>query len=127
MDTNTRISVSTRDIFIRKLASRINQELIALRRERLKFRYSEGDLKITLERNGTVTFENRAIHLSQVETGKLFDRFYRVDSVRAKQVGGTGLGLSIVQQIVHDHEGMIDVVSTARNGTTFTVYLPVDL
>ena len=58
---------------------------------------------------------------------KLFDRFYRVDSVLAKKVGGTGLGLSIVQQIVHEHDGMIDVVSTPADGTTFTVYLPLDL
>lgn len=57
---------------------------------------------------------------------KLFDRFYRVDSVLAKKVGGTGLGLSIVQQIVHEHDGMIDVVSTPADGTTFTVYLPLD-
>ena len=58
---------------------------------------------------------------------KLFDRFYRVDSVLAKQVGGTGLGLSIVQQIVHEHDGMIEVESTPEKGTTFTVYLPLDL
>lgn len=105
MDTNTRISVSTRDIFIRKLASRINQELIALRRERLKFRYSEGDLKITLERNGTVTFENRAIHLSQVETGKLFDRFYTVENAR----GSTGLVLSIAK-LLTENMGMFIII-----------------
>ena len=58
---------------------------------------------------------------------KLFDRFYRVDSVETKQVEGTGLGLGIAQQIVHEHDGVIDVVSTAKAGTTFTVYLPVDL
>lgn len=58
---------------------------------------------------------------------KLFDRFYRVDSIETKQVEGTGLGLGIAQQIVHEHDGVIDVTSSAREGTTFTVYLPVDL
>lgn len=237
MDTNTRISVSTRDIFIKKLASRINQELIALRRERLKLRqgdqelknavtniahdlrtpltaisgylelmegqsdhekvndyleivrertdalkrlteelfrysiyassdeelipvslslnsqleialagaygmlteqgitpvihmpgeavirnlnedalqrifgnilsnaakYSQGDLKISLQENGTVTFANRAPHLSEVEAGKMFDRFYTVANAR----GSTGLGLSIAKLLTEKMGGSI--------------------
>ncbi len=57
---------------------------------------------------------------------RLFDRFYRVDSLKTKAVEGTGLGLGIAQQIVHKHDGIIDVQSTVDTGTTFTVYLPVD-
>ena len=75
----------------------------------------------------SVAVHNQGTPIAPKHLDKLFDRFYRVDSVQARQVGGTGLGLSIVQQIVHDHDGMIDVASTVRDGTTFTVYLPVDL
>ena len=75
----------------------------------------------------SVAVHNQGTPIASKHLDKLFDRFYRVDSVQARQVGGTGLGLSIVQQIVHDHDGMIDVASTIRDGTTFTVYLPVDL
>lgn len=57
---------------------------------------------------------------------RLFDRFYRMDSLKTKQVEGTGLGLGIVQQIVQRHEGMIDVWSSEKRGTIFTVYLPVN-
>ena len=57
---------------------------------------------------------------------RLFDRFYRVDSLKSRMVEGTGLGLGIAQQIVHEHDGIITVTSTAKDGTTFTVYLPVD-
>ncbi|MDY6407111.1 MAG: PAS domain-containing sensor histidine kinase [Pseudomonadota bacterium] len=57
---------------------------------------------------------------------RLFDRFYRVDSVASKRVEGTGLGLSIVQQIVHDYNGTIDVFSTRQGGTTFSIHLPLE-
>ncbi len=57
---------------------------------------------------------------------RLFDRFYRVDSLTTRTVEGTGLGLGIAQQIVHKHDGVIDVQSSAENGTSFTVYLPLE-
>ena len=58
---------------------------------------------------------------------RLFERFYRIDSLRSKYVEGTGLGLGIAQQIVHDHDGLIDVESSMEKGTIFKVYLPIDL
>lgn len=58
---------------------------------------------------------------------RLFERFYRLDTLKSKKVEGTGLGLGIVQQIVQKHEGMVDVVSAIDKGTVFTVYLPVNL
>ncbi len=58
---------------------------------------------------------------------RLFERFYRIDSLRSKSVEGTGLGLGIAQQIVYDHDGLIDVESSMEKGTTFKVYLPIDL
>ena len=60
-----------------------------------------------------------AEHLSQ-----LFDRFYRVQSDRARQTGGVGLGLSIAQTISQQHGGRITVESTLGQGSCFTVYLP---
>ncbi len=58
---------------------------------------------------------------------RLFERFYRVDSFRTKSVEGTGLGLGIAQQIVMEHDGLIDIYSSPSRGTTFSVYLPIDL
>ena len=53
----------------------------------------------------------------------LFDRFYRIDSSRARRSGGAGLGLSITRSIVELHGGTIEVHSTVGEGSTFKVLL----
>ncbi|MFE6774796.1 sensor histidine kinase [Streptomyces sp. NPDC057702] len=53
----------------------------------------------------------------------VFDRFWRSDASRGRATGGSGLGLAIARQIVHDHQGTIDVTSTVGAGTTFTIVL----
>jgi heavy metal sensor kinase len=54
----------------------------------------------------------------------IFDRFYRADPSRNKQVAGVGLGLSFVKWIVEEHHGTIQVASELNSGSTFTIFLP---
>ncbi|MEI6645217.1 MAG: ATP-binding protein [bacterium] len=56
---------------------------------------------------------------------RLFERFYRVDKGRSREMGGTGLGLAIVKHIAIIHGGMVRVKSEQGKGTTFTITLPV--
>ncbi|MBI5171535.1 MAG: hypothetical protein HY986_01515, partial [Candidatus Melainabacteria bacterium] len=56
---------------------------------------------------------------------KIFERFYRVDSSRSRNLGGCGLGLSIVKATLDRHKGEITVLSNLGQGSTFTVRLPL--
>jgi signal transduction histidine kinase len=56
---------------------------------------------------------------------RVFDRFFRVDAARSREVGGAGIGLSIVKAICAAHDGRVAVRSEAGRGSCFTVHLPL--
>lgn len=66
-------------------------------------KYSDGDLDVTLEPTGEIMFANTAQGLDEVQAGKLFDRFYTVETARRS----TGLGLAIARDLVEQMEGTI--------------------
>ena len=56
---------------------------------------------------------------------RVFERFFRVDRARSKKAGGTGLGLAIVKHIVELHSGKVKLKSKRRQGSTFSIHLPI--
>jgi len=57
---------------------------------------------------------------------RIFERFYRVDKARSRELGGTGLGLSIVKHIANLHGGEVSVDSTLGHGSTFRFEIPLE-
>ena len=71
-----------------------------------------------------ISVQDTGIGIAKSDQAKIFDRFYRVNSDRARSSGGTGLGLAIVKAIVKNHRGRISVISKACEGSLFVITLP---
>jgi signal transduction histidine kinase len=80
----------------------------------------------TGRRDGVVFLEVRdeGPGLGEEDRRRIFERFYRVDRSRSREMGGTGLGLSLVKWTAEAHEGGVDVDSQVGRGSTFRVTLP---
>lgn len=95
-------------------------------------KYSPDQSRITVE--GGIAGENevfvsvadQGIGIPEESLPRIFERLYRVDRARSREMGGSGLGLAIVKHIVDVHRGRIEVSSRVGRGSRFTVYLPIN-
>lgn len=93
----------------------------------VKYSNRNGEIQLAAEqRNGqvTLTVRDRGIGISREDLPRIFERFYRADKARSRELGGTGLGLSIVKHIAQLHGGRVEAESEPGDGTTIRVLLP---
>ncbi|PKM45004.1 MAG: phosphate regulon sensor histidine kinase PhoR [Firmicutes bacterium HGW-Firmicutes-8] len=105
----------------------IGQLLINLVDNAIKYTANGGRVDIRAERwndSVKIAVSDTGIGIPRDSIPRLFERFYRVDKARSREMGGTGLGLAIVKHILEVHSGRIEVDSIVGQGSTFTVYLP---
>jgi two-component system, OmpR family, phosphate regulon sensor histidine kinase PhoR len=82
-------------------------------------------LEVSKEKDSVViAVQDHGCGISKKHLPRLFERFYRVDKARSRQLGGTGLGLAIVKHIVQAHGGDITVNSTSGKGSIFSIRVP---
>jgi two-component system, OmpR family, phosphate regulon sensor histidine kinase PhoR len=74
--------------------------------------------------SATIEVADTGIGIPRADLPRIFERFYRVDKARSRELGGTGLGLSIVKHLMQSVGGQIDVTSRVGTGSRFTVHLP---
>ncbi|MBI4384025.1 MAG: PAS domain-containing protein [Nitrospinae bacterium] len=72
----------------------------------------------------TVSVHDEGCGIPDDHLPRLFERFYRVDKARSRQLGGTGLGLAIVKHIAQAHRGTVEVKSSPGKGSVFSIHLP---
>lgn len=116
------------DLFIEGDAARLQRMVSTLVDNACKYVDEKGTVRVTLERTGStcqLRVNNTGPVVDSEDLPHLFDRFYRSDKARTRGKGGFGLGLSIAKSVVDDHKGTIEAASTAEDGTTFTVVLPL--
>jgi signal transduction histidine kinase len=104
----------------------IERALMALVDNAIKFSPRGGDVKIGLNKrdeNILVTVEDHGIGIPKENLPRIFDRFYHLETSGDDLFGGIGLGLAITRQVIEQHQGRLDVVSTHGKGSTFTMTL----
>lgn len=120
-----------RKVLINADEQRIKQLTIILVDNAIKYTPEGGAVLVRLESvdNTRAVFAvmDSGIGIAPEDLDKVFERFYRVDKARSREMGGNGLGLAIAAEIVKMHEGKISVASKFGEGTKFTVELKVNL
>lgn len=109
--------------------ARLKQVVVNLVDNAIKYTHEGGTVRVTSAiSNSTALLEvaDDGVGIPAAAQPHLFERFYRVDKARSRQMGGTGLGLAIVRSIVTAHGGQVTVESTEGKGSRFRVELPLD-
>ena len=105
----------------------LEQAVINLVVNGVKYSRKGSEILINAEQKGNgieIRVQDRGCGITAEHLPRLFERFYRSDKARSRQLGGTGLGLAIVKHIVQLHHGDVTVESTPEQGSTFTIHLP---
>ncbi|MGA9973551.1 MAG: ATP-binding protein [Candidatus Sulfotelmatobacter sp.] len=96
----------------------------------VKYTPSPGVIELRLEardNKAIIALRDSGIGISEHDQRKIFERFYRVDKARSRELGGAGIGLAIADWIVQQHKGSLVVKSSIGIGSTFFVELPLQL
>ena len=108
--------------------SAVQRLLAILLDNAVKYTPAPGTVELRLEAqtgNAVISVRDSGVGISVEDQGKIFERFYRVDKARSRELGGAGIGLAIADWIVQQHRGSLTVQSSIGTGSTFFVELPL--
>lgn len=106
----------------------LEQAIVNLLDNAVKYSDDGGTIRLTASKEKgfvVISVQDHGCGISKKHLPRLFERFYRVDKARSRQLGGTGLGLAIVKHIAQAHGGEVFVESTPGKGSTFSIRLPL--
>ena len=107
----------------------LEQAVVNLLDNAIKYSEPESAIAVKVVQKNSeiiISVEDYGSGIAQKHLPRLFERFYRVDKARSRQLGGTGLGLAIVKHIAQAHGGRVSVKSTLGKGSVFTIHFPAD-
>lgn len=109
-------------------AALLEQAVVNLLDNAIKYSNSESVIEVSAAHEAAelvIRVKDQGCGIDAQHLPRLFERFYRVDKARSRELGGTGLGLAIVRHIVLAHRGSVSVESTVGVGSTFCLRLPI--
>ncbi len=101
---------------------RIQQVMANLIENALRYNKQNGEVVVSsreMDSKVEITVKDTGVGIAHTHLSRIFERFYRVDMNRSREVGGTGLGLAIVKHIIEAHESTVEVESEVGLGTAF--------
>jgi two-component system phosphate regulon sensor histidine kinase PhoR len=107
---------------------RFTQVLLNLLDNAIKYTPERGNISIVASKKDNflqIEVADTGAGIPEKDIPRIFERFYRVDKARSRELGGTGLGLSIVKHIVQSHGGEVWVKSVLGKGSTFSFTVPI--
>jgi len=105
----------------------LEQVFVNLLDNAVKFNRANGEVRVEiqpLDGAARITIQDTGIGIPAGDLPRIFERFYRVDKARSREMGGTGLGLSIVRHVIEQMEGTVVVESRLGEGSRFTLTIP---
>ena len=121
-------SFSKKSRFIDMDTDKITQVLYNIISNALKYSPEGGTVTYRLRDRGDlleISVSDQGMGIPKENVDKIFERFYRVDKARSRQMGGTGLGLAIAKEMIEAHGGSIWAKSEEGKGTTIYFTLPM--
>ena len=107
----------------------IEQVLINIISNSIKYTPDGGNITVSIDCDSSkaiVKIKDDGLGIPKKDLDRIFERFYRVDKARSRQMGGTGLGLSIVKELIDSNNGTITMESELDRGTTTIITLPLE-
>ncbi len=120
--------VNRREVRAEVDSTRINLILTNLVENAIKYNREHGEVTVTVDSDDeyfTLSVSDNGIGIPEEDQARIYERFFRVDKSRSREIGGTGLGLSITKSAILRHHGTISLESKEGEGTTFTVRIPL--
>src|SRR6266404_2891469 len=114
---------------IRADEARLREVLDNLLDNAVKYSREKDEIHLKAERRGdeiALSVRDSGVGIAKEDLPRIFERFYRVDKARDRELGGTGLGLAIVKHIAQLHGGRVEAESELGKGTTIRVFLPLE-
>jgi len=119
---------AAREVEVEGDRARLKQVVVNLLDNAIKYTPKGGSINIRVrptKGSAVLEVEDNGIGMPSAALPHVFDRFYRIDKARSRQMGGAGLGLSIIKSICTAHGGWVEVESSEGQGSRFRVELPL--